>query len=76
VVSILVGLMAGKAEVKYRPSLTTPEKVAYLITDLGFGATVQDRGDKTGELELSVSFLVDIWQVNSFCNCFISCLFW
>ena len=56
VVAILVGLMAGKAEVKYRPGLTSPEKVADLIRDLGFGADVQERGEKSGEVELVVSF--------------------
>ena len=53
-VSILVGLMSGKAEVKYRSGIIDPEKIASLIEDLGFGASVQESNNKTGEIELSV----------------------
>ena len=56
-VSILVALMAGKADVRYRPSLTKPETIANQITDLGFGATVQEKGEKSGEIELYVSIV-------------------
>ncbi|XP_042335038.1 copper-transporting ATPase 1 [Sceloporus undulatus] len=53
--SVLVALMAGKAEVRYNPAVIQPPAVAELIRELGFGATVlenYDQGD--GILELVV----------------------
>nr|XP_060612475.1 copper-transporting ATPase 1 [Anolis sagrei ordinatus] len=53
--SVLVALMAGKAEVRYNPAVIQPPLVAELIRELGFGATVlenYDQGD--GVLELVV----------------------
>ncbi|XP_062820112.1 copper-transporting ATPase 1 [Anolis carolinensis] len=53
--SVLVALMAGKAEVRYNPAVIQPPIVAELIRELGFGATVlenYDQGD--GVLELVV----------------------
>ncbi|XP_076800660.1 copper-transporting ATPase 2-like [Clavelina lepadiformis] len=55
IVSILVGLMSGRAEVKYRPSLIDPNRVAELVEDLGFGATVQEGDGKSGQAELNVT---------------------
>lgn len=54
--SILVGLMSGKAEVRYRSDIITPQEIAILITGLGFHATVADDGiEKDGSVNLSVS---------------------
>ncbi|KAH0630898.1 hypothetical protein JD844_004229 [Phrynosoma platyrhinos] len=53
--SVLVALMAGKAEVRYNPGIIQPPVIAELIRELGFGATVlenYDQGD--GILELVV----------------------
>ena len=46
--------MSGKADVTYQPDLTNPEKIAGLIEDLGFGATLQKNAVRTGEIELNV----------------------
>ncbi|XP_054851978.1 copper-transporting ATPase 1 [Eublepharis macularius] len=53
--SVLVALMAGKAEVRYDPSIIQPSVVAELIRELGFGATVLENYDEgDGILELVV----------------------
>ncbi|KAM9269842.1 copper-transporting ATPase 1 isoform 3-T7 [Cariama cristata] len=53
--SILVALMAGKAEVRYNPAVIHPSAVAELIRELGFGATVMENCDEgDGILELVV----------------------
>lgn len=54
--SILVALMAGKAEVRYNPAVIHPAAIAELIRELGFGATVMENcGEGDGILELVVS---------------------
>ncbi|XP_029941953.1 copper-transporting ATPase 2-like [Salarias fasciatus] len=56
VVSVLVSLMAGKAEVKYEPGALQPAAVAQLIADLGFGASLMEDGAQTqGRVEVTVS---------------------
>ncbi|NXX56069.1 ATP7A ATPase, partial [Scopus umbretta] len=53
--SILVALMAGKAEVRYNPAVIQPSAIAELIQELGFGATVMENcGEGDGILELVV----------------------
>ncbi|XP_078078460.1 copper-transporting ATPase 2 [Mustelus asterias] len=54
--SVLVALMAGKAEVKYNPDVIQPTDIAELIQDLGFGATVME-GDvsSAGDFELIIT---------------------
>uniref|UniRef100_A0A4W3K1G3 Copper-transporting ATPase 2 n=1 Tax=Callorhinchus milii TaxID=7868 RepID=A0A4W3K1G3_CALMI len=53
--SVLVALMAGKAEVKYNPDIVQPPEIAGFIKDLGFGATViEDHDGSDGKLELIV----------------------
>ncbi|KAM6151720.1 copper-transporting ATPase 1 isoform 2-T2 [Rhynchocyon petersi] len=53
--SVLVGLMAGKAEVRYNPTVTQPLMIAEFIQELGFGATVIENADEgDGVLELVV----------------------
>ncbi|KAJ7310517.1 hypothetical protein JRQ81_007439 [Phrynocephalus forsythii] len=52
--SVLVALMAGKAEVRYDPALIQPPAIAELIRELGFGATVLENCDGDGTLELVV----------------------
>ncbi|XP_077370172.1 copper-transporting ATPase 2-like isoform X2 [Festucalex cinctus] len=55
VISVLVSLMAGKAEVKYDPNVINAPAVAQLIEDLGFGAkTVQDNAVTQGKLDLNI----------------------
>uniref|UniRef100_H2Z7G2 P-type Cu(+) transporter n=1 Tax=Ciona savignyi TaxID=51511 RepID=H2Z7G2_CIOSA len=57
IVSILVGLMSGRAEVKYRPSIIDTTTIVQLIEDLGFGASIQDGSGKGGQTELNVSHI-------------------
>uniref|UniRef100_A0A8C6YDU5 P-type Cu(+) transporter n=1 Tax=Naja naja TaxID=35670 RepID=A0A8C6YDU5_NAJNA len=53
--SVLVALMAGKAEVRYDPSVIQPPTVAERIRELGFGALVlEDYDEGDGILELVV----------------------
>ncbi|XP_067903426.1 copper-transporting ATPase 1 isoform X2 [Heterodontus francisci] len=53
--SVLVALMAGKAEVRYNPGIIKPPDIAELIKELGFGASVlEDYDGSDGELELVV----------------------
>ncbi|XP_059416760.1 copper-transporting ATPase 2-like [Carassius carassius] len=54
--SVLVALMAGKAEVKYDPGLLDPPQIVQLISRLGFGASVMEESTvQDGVLELSVT---------------------
>ncbi|XP_021113465.1 copper-transporting ATPase 2 isoform X2 [Heterocephalus glaber] len=56
VLSILVALMSGKAEVKYNPELIQPPKIAQLIQDLGFEAAVMENNeDSDGDIELVIT---------------------
>ena len=56
ILSVLVALMAGKAEVKYNPEVIQPLEIAGLIKDLGFDAAVmEDYKGSDGDIELLVS---------------------
>ena len=56
ILSVLVALMAGKAEVKYNPEVIQPLEITQLIQDLGFEAEVmEDYAGSDGDLELTVS---------------------
>uniref|UniRef100_A0A8C6V403 P-type Cu(+) transporter n=1 Tax=Neogobius melanostomus TaxID=47308 RepID=A0A8C6V403_9GOBI len=53
--SVLVALMASKAEVRYNPEVTDPMKIAECIKELGFTASVmEDYEGSDGNLELVV----------------------
>ncbi|XP_032185840.1 copper-transporting ATPase 1 [Mustela erminea] len=53
--SVLVALMAGKAEVRYNPAVIQPPMIAEFIRELGFGATMIENADEgDGVLELVV----------------------
>ncbi|CAO2611603.1 Copper-transporting ATPase 2 [Lemmus lemmus] len=55
ILSVLVALMSGKAEVKYNPEVIQPPRIAQLIQDLGFGATVmEDNTVSEGDIELII----------------------
>eukprot|EP00063_Salmo_salar_P033097 XP_014007932.1 PREDICTED: copper-transporting ATPase 2-like [Salmo salar] len=54
VISVLVALMAGKAEVKYDPGIVDAKRITQLIEGLGFGATlIEDNAVMDGKLDLS-----------------------
>ncbi|XP_053494325.1 copper-transporting ATPase 2 [Ictalurus furcatus] len=54
--SVLVALMAGKAEIRYDPDYVDSEQIVKLITGLGFGASLMDEGAvSNGLLDLSVT---------------------
>ncbi|XP_078258994.1 copper-transporting ATPase 2-like isoform X2 [Rhinoraja longicauda] len=53
--SVLVALMAGKAEVKYYPDIIQPAAIAEIITDFGFGATVIQDEPPAGKLVLNIT---------------------
>jgi len=55
VISILVGLMAGRADVRYLPDLISPSDIVALIEDLGFGASLQENNSNSGTIELNIS---------------------
>ncbi|XP_045695203.1 copper-transporting ATPase 2 [Phyllostomus hastatus] len=56
ILSVLVALMAGKAEVKYDPEVIQPLEIAGLIEDLGFEAAVlEDYKGSDGDIELLVT---------------------
>lgn len=61
ILSVLVALMAGKAEVKYNPEVIQPLEIAQLIQDLGFGAAVmEDYTGSDGDIELIVSTVSEL----------------
>ncbi|XP_023125408.2 copper-transporting ATPase 2 isoform X1 [Amphiprion ocellaris] len=56
IISVLVSLMAGKAEVKYDPDVLDAAAVARLIQDLGFGAKlIEDEEATRGKLDLAIT---------------------
>uniref|UniRef100_A0A671FUN8 Copper-transporting ATPase 2 n=1 Tax=Rhinolophus ferrumequinum TaxID=59479 RepID=A0A671FUN8_RHIFE len=56
ILSVLVALMAGKAEVKYNPEVIQPLEIAQLIQDLGFEAAVmEDYAGSDGDIELIIT---------------------
>uniref|UniRef100_A0A2K5RMZ9 Copper-transporting ATPase 2 n=1 Tax=Cebus imitator TaxID=2715852 RepID=A0A2K5RMZ9_CEBIM len=56
ILSVLVALMAGKAEIKYDPEVIQPLEIAQLIQDLGFEAAVmEDYAGSDGSIELIIT---------------------
>lgn len=56
ILSVLVALMSGKAEVKYDPEVIQSPRIAQLIEDLGFEAAImEDNTVSEGDIELIVS---------------------
>ncbi|XP_068165338.1 copper-transporting ATPase 2-like [Antennarius striatus] len=56
VITVLVSLMAGKAEVKYDPEVINAATVTQLIEDLGFGAKlIEDNTIAHGKLDLTIT---------------------
>uniref|UniRef100_A0A3Q2QTJ7 Copper-transporting ATPase 2 n=1 Tax=Fundulus heteroclitus TaxID=8078 RepID=A0A3Q2QTJ7_FUNHE len=56
IASVLVSLMAGKAEVKYDPALVDAAGVTRLIEDLGFGAKLlEDNAAAHGRVDLQIA---------------------
>ena len=56
--SVLVGLLAQKAEVKYNAKITNPEAISKWINDLGFESEPMNHQDGAkNQVEVIVSFL-------------------
>uniref|UniRef100_A0A8C3L7H2 Copper-transporting ATPase 2 n=1 Tax=Chrysolophus pictus TaxID=9089 RepID=A0A8C3L7H2_CHRPC len=56
IVSVLVALMAGKAEIKYKPDFIQPLEIAQLIQNLGFEASIiEDHSETEGNVELLIT---------------------
>ncbi|XP_063734174.1 copper-transporting ATPase 2 isoform X2 [Eleginops maclovinus] len=56
IITVLVSLMAGKAEVKYDSEIMNAAAVTQLIEDLGFGGTlIEDNAVTHGKLELTIT---------------------
>ncbi|KAM4796079.1 copper-transporting ATPase 2 [Rhinophrynus dorsalis] len=56
IISVLVALMSGKAEIKYKPDRIQPHQIAQLIENLGFGAIVMEDYTATdGNVELIIT---------------------
>ncbi|XP_053564356.1 copper-transporting ATPase 2 [Bombina bombina] len=56
IISVLVALMSGKAEVKYKPDRIQPAEIAQLVENLGFGASVMEDYTATdGCIELNIT---------------------
>uniref|UniRef100_A0A8C9TJY6 P-type Cu(+) transporter n=1 Tax=Scleropages formosus TaxID=113540 RepID=A0A8C9TJY6_SCLFO len=56
VVSVLVALVAGQAEVKYDPRVLDAARIARLLEDLGFGAElIEDDAVTQGKVDLTVT---------------------
>ncbi|XP_032534827.1 copper-transporting ATPase 2 isoform X3 [Chiroxiphia lanceolata] len=56
IVSVLVALMAGKAEIKYKPEFIQPFEIARLIQNLGFEATIiEDHAETEGHVDLLIT---------------------
>ncbi|XP_078208602.1 copper-transporting ATPase 2 isoform X9 [Callithrix jacchus] len=66
ILSVLVALMAGKAEIKYDPEVVQPLEIAQLIQDLGFEAAVmEDYTGSDGSIELiEIGFHASLAQRN------------
>ncbi|XP_027530226.1 copper-transporting ATPase 2 isoform X2 [Neopelma chrysocephalum] len=56
IVSVLVALMAGKAEIKYKPEFIQPFEIAQLIQNLGFEASIiEDHAETEGHVDLLIT---------------------
>ncbi|XP_034720286.1 copper-transporting ATPase 2 [Etheostoma cragini] len=56
IVTVLVSLMAGKAEVKYDSEILSAAAVTQLVEDLGFGARlIEDNAVTHGKLDLTIT---------------------
>uniref|UniRef100_A0A8C5LQI8 Copper-transporting ATPase 2 n=1 Tax=Leptobrachium leishanense TaxID=445787 RepID=A0A8C5LQI8_9ANUR len=56
IISVLVSLMSGRAEIRYQPDKIQPFEIAQLINNLGFGAAVmEDHTAADGVIELNVT---------------------
>jgi len=53
---IRVGLLAEKADIRYDPTVVTPDQLVESVKSLGFGAVlVETVNTNEGKIELSVS---------------------
>ena len=55
--SVLVALMAAKAEVEFDPARVLPSQIANSITELGFPSTIIEEESGAGKVELEVTIV-------------------
>lgn len=66
IISVLVALMAGKAEVKFNPDRICPQEIAQLIENMGFGATVmEDYTASDGSIDLVLTGMMSASCANT-----------
>ena len=70
--SVLVALMAAKAEVEFDPSRVLPSQIANSITELGFPSTIIEEESGTGKVELEVTIVKFIYSEKATNVCEIS----
>ena len=58
--SVLVALMAAKAEVEFDPSRVLPSQIANSITELGFPSTIIEEESGAGKVELEVTIVTKV----------------
>ena len=58
--SVLVALMAAKAEVEFDPSRVLPSQIANSITELGFPSTIIEEESGAGKVELEVTIVLTL----------------
>ena len=68
--SVLVALMAAKAEVEFDPSRVLPSQIANSITELGFPSTIIEEESGAGKVELEVTIVKFIYseKATNFCE--------
>ena len=59
VMSVLVGLLAQKAEVKFDKNTITSDEIIYHVKGMGFGCDLMDSvGQGQGTVDIIVSFVI------------------
>ena len=68
--SVLVALMAAKAEVEFDPARVLPSQIANSITELGFPSTIIEEESGAGKVELEVTIVKFIYseKATNFCE--------
>lgn len=55
--SVILHLLAAKAEICYDPKLTDPSRISYAVADLGFPSEIMD-DTNSGRVRVQVRLLI------------------